>query len=41
MLAALPECQQCKKVIAWSEDFGMDQCVSWGLPTDQLTLDTI
>ena len=40
-LAALPKCQQCKKVIAWSGDFGMDQYVSWGLPTDQLTLDTI
>ena len=40
-LAALPERQQCKKVIAWSGDFGMDQYVSWGLPTDQLTLDII
>ena len=39
--AALPEHQQCKKVIAWSGDFGMDQYVSWGLPTGQLTLDTI
>ena len=40
-LAALPERQQCKKVIAWSGDFGMDQYVSWSLPTDQLTLDII
>ena len=40
-LAALPECQQCKKVIAWSGDFGMDQCVSWDLPSAELTLDTI
>ena len=40
-LAALPECQQCKKVIAWSGDFGMDQYVSWSLPSDELTLDTI
>ena len=40
-LAALPERQQCKKVIAWSGDFGMDQYVSWGLPTDQLTLEII
>ena len=23
-LATLPECQQCKKVIAWSGDVGMD-----------------
>ena len=40
-LAALPERQQRKKVIAWSGDFGMDQYVSWGLPTDQLTLEII
>ena len=40
-LAALPERQQCKKVIAWSGDFGMDQYVSWGLPMDQLTLEII
>ena len=40
-IVALPECQQCKKVIAWSGDFAMDQYVSWGLPRDQLTLDTI
>ena len=38
-LAASPERQQCKKVIAWSRYFGMDQYVSWGLPTDQLTLE--
>ena len=40
-LATLPERQQCKKVIAWSGDFGMDQYVSWGLLTDQLTLEII
>ena len=40
-LVALPERQQCKKVIAWLGDFGMDQYVSWGLPTDQLTLKII
>ena len=27
-LAMLPEMRQCKKVIAWSGDFGMDQYVS-------------
>ena len=27
-LAALPECQKCKKVIVWSGNFGMDQYVS-------------
>ena len=40
-LAALPEHQQCKKVIAWSGDCGMDQYVSWNLPSSKLTLDTI
>ena len=40
-LAALLEKQQCKKVIAWSGDFGMDQYVSWNLPKDELSLDTI
>ena len=40
-LAALPECQQCKKVIAWSGNCGMDQYVSWNLPSSKLTLDTI
>ena len=40
-LAALPEHQQCKKVIAWSRDCGMDQYVSWNLSSNELTLDTI
>ena len=40
-LALLPESKKCKKVIAWSVDFGMDQYVSWCLPTDDLRLDTI
>ena len=31
-LATLPECQKCKKVIAWSGDFGMDQYVSGDYP---------
>ena len=33
-LAALPECQQCKKVIAWSGDCRMDQYVSWNLSSN-------
>ena len=37
----LPESKKCKKVIAWSGDFGMDQYVSWCLPTEELSLDTI
>ena len=40
-LEALPECQKCKKVVAWSGDFGMDQYVSWSLPKEDLSLDTI
>ena len=40
-LAALPEHQNCKKVIAWSGDFSMDQYVSWCLPAEELTLDII
>ena len=40
-LAALPESQQCKKVIAWSRDFWMKQYVSWSLTKDKLELDTI
>ena len=40
-LVALPEPQQCKKVIAWSGDFGMDQYVSWSLTKEELKLDTI
>ena len=40
-LAALPEQEKCKKVIAWSGDFGMDQYVSWDLSSEDLNLDTI
>ena len=40
-LAMLPEKGQCKKVIALSGGFGMDQYVSWSLSTDELMLDTI
>ena len=39
--AALPEHQQCKKVIAWSGDCSMGQYVSWNLPSNELTLDAI
>ena len=35
------ECQQCKKVIAWGGDCGLDQYVSWNLSSNELTLDTI
>ena len=40
-LAALPECQKCKKVKAWSRDCRMGQYVSWNLPSTELTLDAI
>ena len=40
-LAMLPEERQCKKVVVWSGEFGIDQYVSWNLSTDELTLDTI
>ena len=40
-LAALPEKQKCQKVIAWLGDFGMDLYVSWSLPKEEVTLDTI
>ena len=40
-LAALPEQQQCKKVITWSGNLGMDQYVSWCLSAEDLKLDAI
>ena len=38
---ALPECQKCKEVIAWSGDFSMDQYVSRCLSNEDLNLDII
>ena len=40
-LAALSRHQKCKKVIAWSGDFGMEQYVSCSLSNEDLNLDTI
>ena len=40
-LTALLECQKCKKVIAWSGNFGMDLYVTWELSKDDMKLDTI
>ena len=40
-LAMLPELQKCKKVIAWSGDFGMCQYVSWCLSKEELCLDVL
>ena len=40
-LAMLSEARKCKKVIAWSGDFGLDQYISWNLSNEDLWLDTI
>ena len=40
-LAMLEELRKCKKVIAWSGDFGIGQYVSWCLPPEELCLDVI
>ena len=40
-LANLPAKQKCQTVIAWLGDFGMDLCVSWSIPKDELTSDAI
>ena len=40
-LAMLSEARKCKKVVAWSGDFGIDQYVSWCLLQDELCLEMI
>ena len=40
-LAMLSEARKCKKVVAWSGDFGIDQYVSWCLPPEDLCLEII
>ena len=40
-LASLSESRQCKKLISWSGDDGMDLVVSWGLNDRELTLETL
>ena len=40
-LASLSESRQCKKLISWSGDDGMDLVVSWGLNNRELTLETL
>ena len=37
----LSQRRNCKKVIGWSHDFGMDEYVSWSLSTEELMFDTI
>ena len=40
-LAILPEARKCRKVLAWSGDFGLDQYTSWNLPNEDLSLEII
>ena len=40
-LAALPEPPKCKKVVAWSRAFRMDQYVSWSMSKEDVSLGTI
>ena len=40
-LAMLSEPRKCKKVVAWSGDFGIDQYISWDLTPEQISLETI
>ena len=40
-LAMLPEEGKCKKIVAWSGDFGLDQYISWNLSNEDLTLEVM
>ena len=40
-LATLSETRQCKKLISWSGNDGMDLVVSWGLTDGDITLETL
>ena len=40
-LATLSGSRQCKKLISWSGDDGMDLVVSWGLTNGDLTFETL
>ena len=40
-LGILQESAKCKKVIQWSGDAGLDMYISWALPTEEGTLQTI
>ena len=39
--AMLPEARKCKKVVAWSNDYGLDQYIAWNLSSEELTLEVI
>ena len=40
-LAMLSEARKCKKVVAWSGDFRIDQYISWDLTPEQTSLEII
>ena len=40
-LAMLSEARKCKRVVAWSGDFGIDQYISWDLTLEQTSLEII
>ena len=40
-LAILQENTKCKQVIQWSGDAGLDTYISWNLPKEEITLQTI
>ena len=40
-LAMLSEARKCKKVVAWSGDFGIDQYISWDLIPEETILEII
>ena len=40
-LSMLPEARKCKRVVAWSGEFGLDQSISWNLSNEELTLEFI
>ena len=40
-LAMLPVARKCKKVVAWSGDFDLDQYISWNVSSEDLTLEVI
>ena len=39
--AMLPEARKCKKIEAWSGDFGLVHYISWNLSNEDLTLEVI
>ena len=40
-LALLSEAGKCKKIVAWSGDFGIDQFISWDLTPEETCLEVI